>query len=77
LGWPLGVRLDAKGVVRADAGRVDDRTVVIGLELHLSGDSLTGRATGGTGEVRDFAGWLGLVAAIDALAFDTKDTETK
>ena len=43
------------------------QTVVIRLELHLDDDSLTGRASDGTGAAREFVGWLGLVAAIDAL----------
>jgi len=41
--------------------------VVIRLELQLADDSLTGRASDGTGTSREFAGWMGLVAAIDAL----------
>jgi hypothetical protein len=47
--------------------RVPHQTVVIRLELDLADDSLTGRASDGTGAAREFAGWLGLVAAIDAL----------
>jgi hypothetical protein len=46
---------------------VDRQTVVIRLELHLDDDSLTGRASDGSGAAREFVGWLGLVAAIDAL----------
>jgi hypothetical protein len=46
---------------------VDRQTVVIRLELHLADDALTGRASDGTGPAREFAGWMGLVAAIDAL----------
>jgi hypothetical protein len=48
-------------------GAVDRQTVVIRLELHLADESLTGRASDGTGSAREFVGWLGLVAAIDAL----------
>jgi hypothetical protein len=48
-------------------GAVAPRTAVIRLELHLADDSLTGRASDGTGAAREFVGWLGLVAAIDAL----------
>jgi hypothetical protein len=47
--------------------RVPHQTVVIRLELDLADDSLTGRASDGTGAAREFAGWLGLVSAIDAL----------
>lgn len=50
-----------------DDRRVPRQTVVIRLELHLADDSLTGRASDGAGAAREFVGWLGLVAAIDAL----------
>ena len=43
------------------------RTALIRLELDLNDDSLTGRASDDTGAAREFVGWLGLVAAIDAL----------
>jgi hypothetical protein len=46
---------------------VDRRKVVIRLELCLANDSLTGRASVGSGAEREFVGWMGLVAAIDAL----------
>jgi hypothetical protein len=48
-------------------GTVDRQTVVIRLELHPDRDSLTGRASDASGAVREFVGWMGLVAAIDAL----------
>jgi hypothetical protein len=41
--------------------------IVIRLELRREDDSLTGRASGGAGAAREFVGWMGLVAAIDAL----------
>jgi hypothetical protein len=47
--------------------RVAQHTIVIRLELHLAGDSLTGRASDGTQAAREFVGWMGLVAAIDGL----------
>jgi hypothetical protein len=50
---------------------VPDQAVVIRLELHVDGDSLTGRASDGTRPAREFVGWLGLVAAIDALLTGT------
>jgi hypothetical protein len=50
---------------------VAHQDVVIRLELHLADDSLTGRASDGTGAAREFVGWLGLVAAIDALLAGT------
>jgi hypothetical protein len=43
------------------------QTVVIRLELHLADGSLTGRASDGAGAAKEFTGWMGLVAAIDAL----------
>jgi hypothetical protein len=46
---------------------VVDQTIVIRLELHLADDSLSGRASDATGAAKQFVGWLGLVAAIDAL----------
>jgi hypothetical protein len=42
-------------------------TIRVELELEIDGDSLTGRATDGDGTVREFAGWLGLLGAIDVL----------
>jgi hypothetical protein len=42
-------------------------TAAISLELSLDGDSLSGSASDGNGGRRDFSGWLGLVAAIEAL----------
>jgi hypothetical protein len=42
-------------------------TVVIRLELHPAEGSVSGRASGASGEAREFVGWMGLVAAIDAL----------
>ncbi len=46
---------------------VDPQTVVIRLELRSTDDSVTGRASDPSGQVREFVGWMGLVAAIDAL----------
>ena len=40
---------------------------MITLRIALEGDSPTGRATDPNGATRVFAGWLGLVAAIDEL----------
>jgi hypothetical protein len=48
-------------------GAVAQQTVVIRLELNLAGDSLTGRVSDGRGAAEAFVGWLGLLAAIDAL----------
>lgn len=43
------------------------KTVVIRLELQSADDSVSGRASDPSGQVREFVGWMGLVAAIDAL----------
>jgi hypothetical protein len=45
----------------------DRETIVIRLELHLVEGSLTGRASTASAPAREFAGWLGLLAAIDGL----------
>jgi hypothetical protein len=45
-----------------------EETISISLELQFAGDTLSGRASRGTGDHKDFTGWIGLVAAIDALA---------
>jgi hypothetical protein len=37
------------------------------MELRLDGETPTGRASDDHGHVKHFAGWLGLVAAIDEL----------
>jgi hypothetical protein len=44
---------------------VDDDRITITLELRVTGDSFTGRATDGYGFAREFSGWLGLVSALD------------
>ena len=50
---------------------MDCKAISIHLELRVGDDeSLTGRATDCAGTARDFAGWLGLVATIDALVHD-------
>ena len=46
---------------------MDGTTTAISLEMHLAGDCLTGTATSAAGVERPFCGWLGLIAAIDAL----------
>jgi hypothetical protein len=48
-------------------GAVDRQTIVIRLELHPDDESLSGRASDTSGVTREFVGWMGLVAAIDAL----------
>ena len=53
------------------------QTVVIRLELHPDDGSVSGRASVGSGAAREFVGWMGLVAAIDALVggLGTKGSE--
>ncbi len=46
---------------------MDRQTIVIRLELHPDDESLSGRASDTSGVTREFVGWMGLVAAIDAL----------
>ena len=45
-----------------------DQGRVIRIELRLSGSPPAGVATGPGGAARDFTGWMGLMAAVDALA---------
>ncbi len=49
---------------------------VITLELRLDGQSPIGHASTPESGQRGFAGWLGLIAAIDALAAGDRDTAT-
>jgi hypothetical protein len=46
---------------------VTGETVVIRLELRPVEGSVSGRASDASGTEREFVGWMGLVAAIDAL----------
>jgi hypothetical protein len=45
----------------------DDRTIHIELELELHGEEVRGRARCAGEPPREFSGWLGLIAALDAL----------
>lgn len=47
----------------------------IRLELLVTEDSLSGRASGRDGQARDFYGWVGLVGAIDALVRGNQPTD--
>ena len=44
-----------------------DRSVHIDLDLELVGDEMRGRAAVDGSPDRDFTGWVGLIAALDAL----------
>ncbi|HEY5317833.1 MAG TPA: hypothetical protein VIJ20_07625 [Solirubrobacteraceae bacterium] len=46
---------------------MEPRPIRIRLEIEPAGESLLGRATDDAGTTREFMGWLGLAAAIDAL----------
>jgi hypothetical protein len=49
------------------------RTMHIGLDLRLNGDEVEGRATAdGHGPGREFSGWVGLLAALDALTAEAQ-----
>ena len=44
-----------------------DRSVHIDLDLELHGEEVHGRAATSGRPGRDFVGWVGLIAALDAL----------
>jgi hypothetical protein len=46
---------------------MNDTRIAIGLELDQTDDCLSGRITRPDGETVEFSGWLGLVAALDAV----------
>ncbi len=54
----------------------DDRTIHIELELELHGEEVRGRALCDGGPPREFSGWLGLIAALDALVAAPETAET-
>lgn len=51
--------------------------MIIRMELSVDGGLPTGRASDDSGRVKDFTGWLGLVAAIDELLSRTEDRGAK
>ena len=66
LGVRFGVFLDGRAPAALHAGScMEDRDLTITLELHVAGDSLTGRAVNGAGPERKFFGRLGLLSAIE------------
>jgi hypothetical protein len=56
-----------RSIPARDAGAVGVPAHHVRLELWLDGDSLTGRATAPGESARQFSGWIGLVAAVEAL----------
>jgi hypothetical protein len=52
-------------------GAMDEATLNVTLELRIDGDALSGRAIREDGARIDFDGWLGLLAALDALVLTT------
>jgi hypothetical protein len=53
---------------------MEDAARGIRLELRFDGESPTGRASTPDDGERGFAGWLGLIAAIEALAGGDRET---
>jgi hypothetical protein len=47
---------------------IEQESGAIQIELWLDGSMPAGVATGAEGGTRDFVGWVGLMAAVDALA---------
>ena len=45
----------------------DDRRIRIALELDVHGDEVRGTASCDGAQPRAFTGWLGLIAALDAI----------
>jgi hypothetical protein len=66
------VRPDARGGRVADAHGMKEVTVPVHLELKI-GEALTGRAIYAAGTVRSFQGFIGLLAALDALVEDVHE----
>jgi hypothetical protein len=54
---------------------MDESTVSIRLELRLDDDVPSGVAFGNGSSQRPFAGWLGLMGAIEALTADPQEDE--
>ena len=49
---------------------MDQPTVTITIELSLDGDAPAGHACLDGGVVKEFSGWIGLVAALDEIVND-------
>ena len=70
-GETLGVTIGGARDGRDEGGRhpeaMERTSVTVTLELRIAGECISGSASDGAGAYREFAGWLGLIAAIDAL----------
>jgi hypothetical protein len=51
----------------------DAREIHIDLDLRLHGDDVAGRASADGLPAREFSGWVGLLAALDALTATVPD----
>ena len=47
----------------------------IAIDVHLDGDTISGRAGDGTGRPKAFQGWLGLLVALDGLLGTTDEEQ--
>ena len=56
---------------------MDDTRRTVTLELYVEGDTLSGRAFTSDDDARSFAGWLGLLGAIDALLSTRDNTQSQ
>jgi hypothetical protein len=60
---------------------MEARDLTITLDLRVDEESITGRATDGAGQAREFSGRLGLITAIESLMDEllaaTKDSQPK
>jgi hypothetical protein len=54
---------------------MEQRTVSIRLEVQVEGEEVRGHASSGNAAARPFAGWLGLIGAIDALLGESLPSE--
>jgi hypothetical protein len=52
---------------------MDDRQLHIDLDLRLSGEDVEGCASMAGAAPREFSGWVGLLAALDALTATTPE----
>jgi len=55
----------------------EDRQLHIDLDLRLRGDEVEGRAAMAGAPAREFEGWVGLLAALDALTATAPEPERR